>query len=82
MFRTLQIAKMVGQVRFIPRRQQRGDQDQIGHTIGERGQRRVLRVGEDEVGPHAIPDDLSDDGGLLGIRLERQDERHRSTSSP
>ncbi len=82
MFGALQIAEVVGQIGFIARREKRRHQNQVGNALGDRGQRRVLGIREDEVGTHRISDELLDDGGLSGIRLEGQNERHRLMSSP
>ena len=76
MLGVLEIAKVIGEVSLVARRQQRGHQDQVGHTVGDRGDRRVLRIGEDELRPDPILHDLPQRCRLFRIGFQRQDERH------
>ena len=42
----------------------------------DRGNRRVARVDDNELGMHAVTDDPLEDGGLSHVGLQGEDERH------
>ena len=65
---------------FVARRQQRGQQDDVGHSRVTAGNGRVARVDDDQLGMDAVADDPLEDRGLPQVRLEGEDRAARDFS--
>jgi hypothetical protein len=64
---------------FVTRREQRGEEDDVGYLLGDGGERRVARVHHRKVRPaHVLADDALERRRLTMIRFEGEDERHQS----
>jgi hypothetical protein len=63
-FGAVEFADQIGDLGFVARRDQRGQQDQVGYRRADGGQRGVLRLGEDEVRADAIGDHQFECRGL------------------
>ena len=78
----VEMAQLIRELLLVARREQRRDEDDVGHTLGDRGDGAVLGIGEHEVRAHPVAHDLPENRRLFRVGLERQDERHAATSSP
>ena len=70
-----QRAQIGDELLLVARRQQRGEQDDVGNAGAERRDRGVARIDEDEIGADLLADDPLEDGGLAVIRFDCEDER-------
>ncbi len=68
-------AQVSDQLLFVARRQERGEQDDVGNPGRQLGDGRVARVDEDQLRADQFPDNALEDSGLAVVRLDREHER-------
>ena len=75
MFRVGQRAQVRNDLSLITRREQGGEQDDVGYAGVHGGNRGVARVDDDEFRVHAIANHAFEDRGLAQIGLQGKNER-------
>ena len=68
-------AQVADELLFVARRQQRGEEDDVGNPGRQRRDGGVARIDQDEVRADLFANDALEDGGLAVVRLDREDER-------
>ena len=69
-------AQPIGQFGFIPGREQRRRQHQVGHTIAERGERALRGIAEHEFGAKAAAHHRGQVVRLPPVWFNRKYQRH------
>ncbi len=64
------------QRRIVLRREQRGDEHQIGDTIADRVEGLLGRAHQNQLGAHTFADDGRQMGRLAAVWFDRKNERH------
>ena len=75
MFRAGERAQVRNDLAFIARREQRGEQNDVGDARIDGGNRGVARLDEDELRVDTIADHAFEDRGLAQIGLQGKNER-------
>ena len=68
-------AQVGDELLLVARREQRGEEDDVGDPRGQRRHRRVARIDQDEIRADLLANDALEDGGLTVVRLDSEDER-------
>ena len=66
-------AEMRDQLVFVARRQQRRHQDDVGDLLVDRGDGRIARLDQQQVGAHELAHDAREDGALTNVGLDCED---------